>query len=690
MEFVVLARKLRPARFEHLIGQDTVVRALRNAILTDRVAHAFLFAGSRGVGKTSTARILTKALNCERPADGEPCNECSNCREITLNTSPDVYEIDAASNRGIDNIRELRENTKYAPVKSRYKTYIIDEVHMLTMESFNALLKTLEEPPPHVKFILATTNPHRIPDTILSRCQRYDFARVPVPLLADYLAGVTGREGIALSRHALETIARNAAGGVRDALTAIDQVVSYAGQQASDAQVLSILGLADNREVLTLLGAILDKALPAALEAAAAIRAHGHDLGVLLEALIREVKDFSLYHSLAGNAAALAERPPDTLAFFAERRKAVTLDELQQLFYLLLEVEQQIKRSDFAQACFEMGLVKACRVEPLVGVRELLGQVRGLLPRDAAEGAPAPARPPAPPAGPAAREAPAPPSAAPAAAPPVAPTSRSAPPPDFASIAARGQARARAAAGGAARRVTRGGGERGAPEDADEAEPAAASPVFPAAPAPDAPPGPGPSSQRAPAAAPPLPVVAPPDHSAPDAPDATTALDTAAVPNAPDAAPASGGDDPPLCDDPRWRGLVEALGARHPRLASKLRGAEVLAIGAQELLLLPADAANRPGAAELETAAALVREAFGDAFHIRLVDDTKRKAREPRSIAGRNRIAEADRIAARRAAAEQDAQVQRLLRHFPKGRIVEIALSDAPADEPHPNRSDDV
>ncbi|HEX9844210.1 MAG TPA: DNA polymerase III subunit gamma/tau, partial [bacterium] len=291
MDFVVLARKLRPARFEHLIGQDTVVRALRNAILTDRVAHAFLFAGSRGVGKTSTARILTKALNCEQPADGEPCNACDNCREITLNTSPDVYEIDAASNRGIDNIRELRENTKYTPVKCRFKTYIIDEVHMLTMESFNALLKTLEEPPPHVKFILATTNPHRIPDTILSRCQRYDFARIPLAALTDYLVEVTGREGIRLSRGALQTIARNAAGGVRDALTAVDQVVSFAGQEASDAQVLSILGLTDNREVFTLLGAVLDKELPAALEALAAVREHGHDLGVLLEAMIREIKD---------------------------------------------------------------------------------------------------------------------------------------------------------------------------------------------------------------------------------------------------------------------------------------------------------------------------------------------------------------------------------------------------------------
>ncbi|HKI99150.1 MAG TPA: DNA polymerase III subunit gamma/tau, partial [bacterium] len=472
MDFVVLARKLRPARFEHLIGQETVVRALRNAILTDRVAHAFLFAGSRGVGKTSTARILTKALNCEHPQDGEPCNECSNCREITLNTSPDVYEIDAASNRGIDNIRELRENTKYAPVKSRYKTYIIDEVHMLTMESFNALLKTLEEPPPHVKFILATTNPHKIPETILSRCQRYDFARIPVATLTDYLADVTQREGIHISRPALETIARNAAGGVRDALTAVDQVISYAGQEASDEQVLGILGLSDNREVYGLLGAVLDKALPEALAAFAAIRERGHDLNVLLEALIREVKDFSLYLSLDGNTTAFADHAPDALALFTERRSRVTLDELQQLFYLLLEVEEQIKRSDFAQACFEMGLVKACRVQPLVGVRELLAQVRAL---GSGEGAPeaAPARPAAqaraPGSAQAAQAAPAGPTAP---APPVATASAGAgATDDFARIAARAQNRARESGGGAPRHEAAGRGDRGG-DEGDDGEPA--------------------------------------------------------------------------------------------------------------------------------------------------------------------------------------------------------------------------
>ena len=184
MSYLVLARKLRPTCFGDLIGQETAAQTLRNAVISDRVAHAFLFAGSRGVGKTSAARILTRALNCLNPENGDPCNICENCHEINQNASPDVYEIDAASNRGVENIRELRENVNYVPARCRYKVYIIDEAHMLTIESFNALLKTLEEPPSHVKFIFATTDPYKIPATIISRCQRYDFLRIPIKKVA--------------------------------------------------------------------------------------------------------------------------------------------------------------------------------------------------------------------------------------------------------------------------------------------------------------------------------------------------------------------------------------------------------------------------------------------------------------------------------------------------------------------------
>ena len=245
MSYVVLARKLRPQRFSDLIGQEVIAQILQNAIRSNRVAHAFLFSGSRGVGKTSAARILTKALNCLEPDNVDPCNACENCLEISSNASADVYEIDAASNRGIENIRELRENVKYAPARCRYKVYIIDEAHMLTLESFNALLKTLEEPPNHVKFILATTDPHKVPVTVLSRCQRYDFQRIPLPQMLEFLSQAAVQENLQLSPKSLELIACHAAGGMRDALTSLDQVLSFAGEQASESEVRQILGIAD-------------------------------------------------------------------------------------------------------------------------------------------------------------------------------------------------------------------------------------------------------------------------------------------------------------------------------------------------------------------------------------------------------------------------------------------------------------
>ena len=259
MSYVVLARKLRPSRFDDLIGQETAAQTLRNAVLSDRVAHAFLFTGSRGVGKTSAARILTRAVNCLNPDNGDPCNRCENCTEISQNASADVIEIDAASNRGIENIRELRENANYVPAKCRYKIYIIDEAHMLTLESFNALLKTLEEPPPYVKFIFATTDPHKIPPTIISRCQRYDFLRISIKKMADFLETVVKNENLELSRQAIEMICRNSEGGMRDALTAIDQILSFTGTSATDQKVAQILGILESESRFAFIEALLEK-----------------------------------------------------------------------------------------------------------------------------------------------------------------------------------------------------------------------------------------------------------------------------------------------------------------------------------------------------------------------------------------------------------------------------------------------
>jgi DNA polymerase-3 subunit gamma/tau len=234
MSYLVLARKWRPQRFEEVIGQPHVVQTLTNAISAQQIAHAYLFSGARGVGKTSVARILAKALNCQQGTSPTPCNQCESCREITASASLDVLEIDGASNRRIDEIRELRENIRYLPAKSPYKIYIIDEVHMLTTEAFNALLKTLEEPPSHVIFIFATTEAHRIPITIMSRCQLFDFRRIAVRAIVDHLRHIAQEEGIQISDVSLRLLAREAEGSMRDAQSLFEQMIAFSGKKISD------------------------------------------------------------------------------------------------------------------------------------------------------------------------------------------------------------------------------------------------------------------------------------------------------------------------------------------------------------------------------------------------------------------------------------------------------------------------
>ncbi|MFU8805548.1 MAG: DNA polymerase III subunit gamma/tau, partial [Bradymonadaceae bacterium] len=256
--YVVLARKWRPEHFEEVVGQGHVARTLTNSIEQDRVAHAYLFCGARGVGKTSTARILAKALNCKQGPTATPCYDCVACKEISDGQSVDVFEIDGASNRGINEIRDLREGVRYAPSRDRYKVYIIDEVHMLTTEAFNALLKTLEEPPPHAIFIFATTEPQKIPVTILSRCQRFDFKRIGQKDIVDHLAYLCEQEGIEADRAALQIIARQAAGGMRDALSLLDQIISFAGKSVKEEQIAEILGVANRKHLFELSEAVVE------------------------------------------------------------------------------------------------------------------------------------------------------------------------------------------------------------------------------------------------------------------------------------------------------------------------------------------------------------------------------------------------------------------------------------------------
>src|SRR5947208_1904461 len=277
MTYQVLARRLRPQRFADVVGQDHVTRTLQAAIAAGRVAHAFLFTGPRGVGKTTSARILAKALNCEQGPTPEPCNACSNCREIADGNAFDVLEIDGASHTQVDKMRDLMETVAHRPIKSRFKIFIIDEVHMLSQHSFNALLKTLEEPPSHVKFIFATTDPHKVLPTVVSRCQRYDLRRIGLGELRAHLRKTVDAEGIALSGDGLALIAREAEGSLRDAQSLLDQVLAMAGQAADDAAVREILGAADRRLVVAVVDDVLAGDPAGCLRHLAQLHGHGYD-----------------------------------------------------------------------------------------------------------------------------------------------------------------------------------------------------------------------------------------------------------------------------------------------------------------------------------------------------------------------------------------------------------------------------
>ncbi len=376
MSYLVLARKLRPMRFQDLVGQGHISKTLINAIRSDRVAHAFLFTGPRGTGKTSCARILTKALNCHSPVENEPCNACENCLEINQGIATDIIEIDAASNRGIEHIRELRENVKFSPAKCRFKTYIIDEVHMLTTESFNALLKTLEEPPSHVKFILATTDHHKIPTTVMSRCQRYDFTNIASADMVNYLKTVVEKEKISISDMSLNIITKSATGGMRDALTSLDMLISFSGNQIDDEKVISILGLNDARELDALMEAVIDRDVGKVTSLFQNLVEKGRSIARIVIDLMAVVKDLSLVKTVPTTELKWHDFLPDQLELYQRLTDKVTAGILQQYFQIILEIEGQIRRSTQAKICVEMGLIKMCSVESLVGVAEIITALR--------------------------------------------------------------------------------------------------------------------------------------------------------------------------------------------------------------------------------------------------------------------------------------------------------------------------
>jgi len=371
LEYLVLARKFRPQKFDEVAGQEPVVRTLVNAIAQGRIGHAFLFSGPRGVGKTSVARILAKSLNCEKGPTGTPCNLCSNCKEITEGISMDVREIDGASNRGIDEIRELRENVKFAPATSKYKIYIIDEVHMLTREAFNALLKTLEEPPGHVVFIFATTENHKVPATILSRCQCYDFRRISLGEITNNLGKVAVAEGITISDTALSWIAEAGDGSMRDSQSIFDQVIAYAGMNISDEDVEDILGLADRKYLFRISEAVFTRSAGTCLMILEEAYLAGLDMKHFYSMLLKHFRNL-LLAKIAEDGSASFDIAPEQMEKLKTQAKAVSRETLQRYLDILLNEADSLRRSQEVRMKIETILVRMAYLEPVLPVGDIL------------------------------------------------------------------------------------------------------------------------------------------------------------------------------------------------------------------------------------------------------------------------------------------------------------------------------
>jgi DNA polymerase III subunit gamma/tau len=377
MSYLVLARKWRPATFDEVIGQQGVIQTLKNAIGLDRVAHAYLFCGARGVGKTSVARILAKALNCEKGPTTEPDNSCSSCKEITSGHSSDVFEIDGASNTGVDDVRSLRDNSRYLPASSRFKIYIIDEVHMLSTSAFNALLKTLEEPPAHVKFIFATTEPHKIPLTVLSRCQRFDFKRIPSDVILDHLRKILKDEGAEIEEAGLQLIAREASGSVRDSLSLTDQVLAFAGDKISTEQVYQALGLTRSGMFAEVISYVIDNRPDQLMLLVEKLFDEGHDLKRFLEGLLWHIRHLILYRSLKNPDALVDVLEEDRQGLSEQAQKAPTL-RWHQIFDILARALDDLPRSPYPRLVLETALLRLSAVEPLLEVVDVLERVEQL------------------------------------------------------------------------------------------------------------------------------------------------------------------------------------------------------------------------------------------------------------------------------------------------------------------------
>jgi DNA polymerase-3 subunit gamma/tau len=389
VSYEVFARKYRPQTFDDLVGQAHVSRTLKNAVEQNRLAHAYLFVGPRGIGKTSTARILAKALNCEKGPTVNPDNTCDNCKEIAAGNSLDVLEIDGASNNGVEQVRELRENVRYAPSKSRYKIYIIDEVHMLTAAAFNALLKTLEEPPPHVKFIFATTEPQKILPTIVSRCQRFDLDRIPAKLIAEHLQFIAKKEKITIEPAAAHAIARGAEGGMRDAESMLDQLVAFCGEKVEEDDVLKVFGFTSEQTVVDLTGKILRSETAPALDVLYQQCEAGKDMMRLMSDLILYLRDLLVFK--AKPDAIIEDVDPELQKALAAQSTLVENDRLLDLIDQFAQAEGRMKWAPNKKLHFEVAIIKAIQSLNQATLDEVIEKLGALRDGKASSAKPAPA-----------------------------------------------------------------------------------------------------------------------------------------------------------------------------------------------------------------------------------------------------------------------------------------------------------
>jgi DNA polymerase-3 subunit gamma/tau len=389
MDFQVSARKWRPQKFAELIGQEHIVRTLVNAIELDRVSHAYLFSGTRGVGKTTTARIFAKALNCQNRKTSEPCDACTHCLEIRQGSNLDVQEIDGASNNGVAEVRDLIENIQYAASSCNYRVYIIDEVHMLSKNAFNALLKTLEEPPPRVIFIFATTEQNKIPETILSRCQCFEFKPLSHKQIVQQLELICKHDGTGIDRRSLEEIAKNGSGSMRDAQSLLDQVIAFCGKEVTLGSVEAVLGIVGHSAIESFVDRLIARDAGGLVDQIQEIANTGKDLHTFCRDLVEYIRNLMMVQ-VASHPEKILDAQTSDLEVLGRQSKLMDKDEWQQMFTILARTETEMKRSSLARAVFEMAVLRLADVRPFKKIDALIEAINHAEPETSVEKTPVP------------------------------------------------------------------------------------------------------------------------------------------------------------------------------------------------------------------------------------------------------------------------------------------------------------